>query len=117
MIRCFNDSIVSEIEMDAYSNPFHLLSIELSVRRRTGKVFGQNLNLPVADAGIFKLKTGHERARDGPIGPFIGLEVRIGNGADLSTEKGAGTGVNSTPHWLVPRPISGKRCTRYPPPP
>jgi hypothetical protein len=63
--------------VDAKSEPFGVLSIELSVGRRAGKILGQNLQFAISDALILELKSRHDGAGDPPITLRVGLEICI----------------------------------------
>ena len=76
--------------MNTHADPFDFVNKQLSVRTGTGKIFGQHLQLSVADAGIFKLQPTHDRLRDIPIRPGVGLKICIDHRPHLTPKEQPG---------------------------
>lgn len=78
--------------MDAESEPFGVLSIELSVGRGAAEILRQHLQLAISDSRILELKSRHDGAADPPITSSICLGIHIGDRTNLAALQGPGAG-------------------------
>lgn len=77
--------------MDADSEPFRVLRIELSVRRWPAEILRQHLHFAISDPRILELQARHDGAADPPITSRIGLEICIRHRTDLAVPQGPWT--------------------------
>ena len=78
----------SVIEVDAESEPFSVLSIELSVGRRAAEILRQYLWLAISDPCILELKSRHDGASDSPIASLVGLKIAVRHRTNLAVPQG-----------------------------
>ncbi len=79
-----------KIQMHPYAVPIDSLGIELSVGRWSCIIFRKELDLTIADAGVFKLNSGIDGPSDLPVRPLIALEIRIADRTYSSSPIGTG---------------------------
>jgi len=82
----------SVVEVDADSQPFGVLRIELSIGRGAAEVLRQYLYLAISDPRILELQARHDGAPDPPVTSRVGLKIGIRHRTNLAVPQGPRTG-------------------------